>query len=423
MVTETWIGTEIGSYKIVEAIGSGGTSVVYRAEHVRLGRPAALKLLGTGFGGSDFSERFLRESRLAASLQHPNIVPVYDAGEERGVLYIAMAYIAGSDLRELLEREGPLDLRRTLRIAGQIADALDTAHAAGLVHRDVKPANILVTEDDRALLTDFGAVKEVIGPGADTGGFLGTVDYAAPEQIENRDVSTRVDVYGLACVLWECLTGSPPFRRASEVETLYSHLHSPPPRLRSLRPDLPAPLEPVLSRGLAKSPLDRYPGCGDLLTAARAAGRPLRLHGQRLALAAAVLAAVAIAGIAAGGAIGWSLSDDPAQPSTAMVTTALTTTVNEFDGHALDAAAYALMRDKQYASALPYALSAVQALSGHGPSDPYEGYANDNLGNILLELGRCSEAVPYLERSSRLQPKSSVTRNRLRRARRCAGSG
>src|SRR5436189_4776351 len=190
------IGTELGGYRILEQLGRGGTSVVYRAEHVRLGRPAALKLLSPGLGEADFSDRFLRESRLAASLDHPSIVPVYDAGEQDGFLYIAMAYVEGSDLKALLVDEGKLALRRALRIAGQIASALDVAHARGLVHRDVKPANILVGPGDRAYLTDFGVTKELSSGGTTrTGSFVGTIEYCAPEQIEGRDVDARADVY------------------------------------------------------------------------------------------------------------------------------------------------------------------------------------------------------------------------------------
>src|SRR5438132_775376 len=157
--------SEVAGYRIVEPLGRGGMSVVYRAEHVRLGRPAALKLLAATLGEADHRERFLRESKLAASLDHPSIVPVYDAGEEDGLLYIAMALVEGSDLRTVLAGEGRLPLRRALRITGQIASALDAAHARGLVHRDVKPANILVGDDDRAWLTDFGTAKELAGSG------------------------------------------------------------------------------------------------------------------------------------------------------------------------------------------------------------------------------------------------------------------
>src|SRR5207244_5218521 len=153
--------------------------------------------------------RFLRESQLAASLDHPNIVPVYDAGEEDGLLYIAMACVEGSDLKSLLAEEGRLPLRRALRLAGQIGSALDAAHARGLVHRDVKPANILVGDGDRAYLSDFGVVKELTGNGTTrTGSFVGTIEYSAPEQIEGRDVDARTDVYALACVPYECLAAT-----------------------------------------------------------------------------------------------------------------------------------------------------------------------------------------------------------------------
>src|SRR5437867_6187771 len=167
MAADRRIGTVLGGYRILEQLGRGGTSVVYRAEHVRLGRPAALKLLSPGLGEADFSDRFLRESRLAASLDHPSIVPVYDAGEQDGLLYIAMAHVEGTDLKTLIAEEGRLPVRRALRILGQVASALDAAHARGLVHRDVKPANILVGADDRAYLSDFGAVKELASAGID----------------------------------------------------------------------------------------------------------------------------------------------------------------------------------------------------------------------------------------------------------------
>src|SRR5256886_6935866 len=215
------IGTELGGYRIVEQLGRGGTSIVYRAEHVRLGRLAALKLLMPGLGEADFSARFLRESQLAASLDHPNIVPVYDAGEEDGLLYIAMACVEGSDLKSLLAEDGRLPLRRALRIVGQVGSALDAAHARGLVHRAVKPANILVGADDRAYLSDFGVVKELASNGTTrTGSFVGTIEYCAPEQIEGRAVDGRADVYALACVLYESVVGTSPFHRSSDVAVL-----------------------------------------------------------------------------------------------------------------------------------------------------------------------------------------------------------
>ena len=206
------IGTELGGYRIVEQLGRGGTSVVYRAEHVRLGRGAALKLLSPGLGDADFGDRFLRESRLAASLDHPNIVPVYDAGEDDGLLWIAMACVEGTDLKTLIADEGPLPVRRALSIVGQIASALDAAHARGLVHRDVKPANILLAHDGRTLLTGFGlgtVASFNAGPGA-SGQFA--PDYVAPERLVGREVDGRADVYSLAAVIFEATTGRRPWR-------------------------------------------------------------------------------------------------------------------------------------------------------------------------------------------------------------------
>jgi serine/threonine-protein kinase len=405
----------MAGYRLEEVVGRGATSVVYRATHVRLERPAALKLLTLGLGEADFSERFVRESRLAASLQHPNIVPIFDAGEEGGVLFIAMAYVEDGDLGRELREEGTLTVRRALRITGQIADALDAAHAHGLVHRDVKPANILVTENDRALLTDFGTVKEASAPALTrTGGFLGTVDYAAPEQIEGRDVDARTDVYGLACVLWECLTGAPPFRRSSEFATLYAHLNDPPPSLRGLQPQLPSALGSVLARGLAKSPVDRYESCGELVAAARQAARAARVDVRRLGVAASILATSAAVGLGAGFAI------DRAFHQARTFTSIQTVAATPFDGHALDGAAYALVGSGFYSQALPFSEAAVRALRGRGPDDPYEGFANFNLGRILVKLGRCGDAVAPLERARRLQPKSKSTRKLLVRARACA---
>src|SRR5438093_1024016 len=293
------IGRELGGYRILEEIGRGGTSVVYRAEHVRLGRTAALKLLSPGFGEADFSDRFLRESRLAASLDHPSIVPVYDAGEQDGLLYIAMAHVEGTDLKTLIAEEGRLPLRRALGIVGQIASALDAAHARGLVHRDVKPANILVGADDRAYLSDFGVVKELSSNGTTrTGTFVGTIEYCAPEQIEGRAVDGRADVYALACVLYECLVGEPPFHRPSEVAVLNAHLHAPPPKLTKAAPDVPAALEPVVAKALSKSPLDRYATCGEFVAALRAAAAEPRIHRRRLAVSLTILLLCTLLGAA-----------------------------------------------------------------------------------------------------------------------------
>src|SRR5262245_9218803 len=239
--------------------------VVYRAHDLALDRDVALKLLAPELAPDvSFRERFLRESRLAASLEHPNVVPVHDAGELGGQLYIAMRLVDGTDLKMLL-REGPLEAARAVRIVEQVAGALDAAHARGLVHRDVKPSNVLLDQREHVYLADFGLTRTLGEPSAPPDGVrsLGTADYVAPEQIRGDDVDGRADQYSLACVLQECLTGEPPFRRASDLATLYAHLEE----------SVPAPpgLEQVLGRALAKSPDERYATCSEFVEAARAA--------------------------------------------------------------------------------------------------------------------------------------------------------
>jgi serine/threonine protein kinase len=422
------IGTELGGYRLVESLGRGGTSVVYRAEHVRLGRPAALKILTPALGEADFSERFLRESRLAASLDHPNIVPVYDAGEERGLLYIAMACVDGRDLKALLAEEGRLPLGRALRIVGQIGSALDAAHARGLVHRDVKPANILLATDDRAYLSDFGVVKELSSGGVTrTGSFVGTIEYCAPEQIEGRAVDARTDVYALACVLYECLTGTPPFHRPSEVAVLNAHLHTPPPRLTSVAPELPSALEQVVAKALSKSPLDRYASCGDFLAAARTAAASRRIHRRRLAVSVSVLALAAVIGATAALLVrplfadkNHASSPPPTVPSRSATLSHLLLQSN--DGRTLNDVAFALIGAGEYARALPFARKAVQKAP---VGTLTKGYATYNLGFVLLKLGRCGESLTQLHRAFAIEPKSlrPYIRPRIKQAKRCVQHG
>jgi serine/threonine protein kinase len=426
----------VAGYRILEPLGRGGSSVVYRAEHVQLGRVAALKLLTPALGESERQERFLRESRLAASLDHPNIVPVYDAGEEDGRLYIAMACIEGSDLKALLVQEGTLPLRRALRIVAQVASALDAAHGRGLVHRDVKPENILVGPDDRAYLSDFGVVKEAAAIGTTrTGSFIGTIEYCAPEQIEGRDVDPRADVYALACVLYECLVGTPPFHRSSEIAILNAHLHAAPPKLTKAAPDLPEGLEPVLAKALSKSPLDRYPSCGDLVAAARTAAVPQpRVLRGRLAVSLAVLAAAAALGAAATLGIE-RLASSPAAPIPPPVTVTKTVTtpippgpsldtllLRSSDPRTLNDTAYALIDGGQYLRALPFARKAMERAARGTPT---LGYATFNTGYALLNLGRCAEALPYLRRSLGLEPKANAgdIQARISSAQSCARGG
>jgi YVTN family beta-propeller protein len=271
-VVDALIGTELAGYRIERMLGRGGMSSVYLAEHLRLHRKVALKLLAPERAADErFRERFLRESQIAASLDHPNVVPLYDADEADGVLYIAMRYVEGSDLRELLRRHSPLPPARALGIVGQAAAGLDAAHRRGLVHRDVKPGNILLGEDDHVYVSDFGLTKQASSQSGltATGQMVGTVDYVAPEQIQGQPVDGRTDVYSLTCVLYETLTGEKPFVKDTEVATIWSHIQDPPPAPTAARPDLPKGLDAVIARGMAKRPGDRYGTCRELVDAAR----------------------------------------------------------------------------------------------------------------------------------------------------------
>jgi serine/threonine-protein kinase len=274
MPGEVMTGTMIAGFRIERLLGEGGTGAVYLALDEQLDRSVALKLLPPELSRDErFRKRFLREARLAAALEHPGIVPIYAAGEADGLLYLAMRHVRGTDLRPLLEREGRLEPDKAIRILAPVAEALDAAHAQGLVHRDVKPGNILVDADDRAFLADFGLAKHAatVNSLSRDGAFSGTIDYVAPEQIEGGKVDGRADVYALACVLFESLTGRPPFERDTDVAVVFAHLKDPPPTLSALRPDLSSELDGVLERGMAKDPDDRYRTAGELIADARLA--------------------------------------------------------------------------------------------------------------------------------------------------------
>ncbi|MFD8235504.1 serine/threonine-protein kinase [Streptomyces sp. NPDC059696] len=274
------VGQQIAGYRIEQEIGRGGMAVVYRARDLRLERTVALKLLAPELARNDtFRRRFTHESRAAAAIDHPHIVPVFEAGETDGVLYIAMRYVPGSDLRHVLDREGPMPPATALRVAAQVASALDAAHDHGLVHRDVKPGNILVargTDSDHpehVYLTDFGLTKKSLSLTGFTtvGQFVGTLDYVAPEQISGKPVDARCDVYGFACVVFETLAGHPPFLRDDDMALLWAHQYDEPPPLTADRPDLDPRVDPVFAQALAKSPDDRHPSCLAFVAALRAA--------------------------------------------------------------------------------------------------------------------------------------------------------
>jgi protein kinase-like protein/uncharacterized protein DUF4328 len=291
MAPDPAVGTQVAGYRIVEPVGSGGMGVVYRAEEVGLGgRSVALKLLPPAMAGDpDFRARFLREMRVAAAIDHPNIVPIYRAGEEHGLLYLAMRYVHAFDLRRVLEAEGRLDAGRALTILDQVARALDAAHAKGLVHRDVKPGNILLLppvldgDPEHVYLVDFGLARSDSDDRSITGlgSFIGTPRYAAPEQAAGEVVDGRTDGYALGCVLYECLTGRPPFPAGSSEAVLLAHLEAAPPRVTAVRPDLPPAIDLVVQRALAKAKDDRFASCRELVAAAgqAIAGAPVR-HDQ-----------------------------------------------------------------------------------------------------------------------------------------------
>ena len=275
-------GSVLGGYRIVRLIGRGGMGAVYLADDVRLGRKVALKVLSSETAEIPaVRERFVRESQLAASLDHPHILPIYEAGEADGQLFIAMRYVPGPDLEGIIARDGPLALERTVALIDQIGSALDAAHAAGLIHRDVKPGNILVAPGsapgtDHAYLTDFGLTKQAEYSAALTrsGQLLGSVGYVAPELIENRPVDARVDIYSLGCVLYECLAGTQPYPRDTEMATLYAHVQAPPPSIALVRPELPAAIDGVIAKAMAKTPEARYPSAGELARALTEAATP-----------------------------------------------------------------------------------------------------------------------------------------------------
>jgi tRNA A-37 threonylcarbamoyl transferase component Bud32/streptogramin lyase len=321
-VADIRLGTVIAGYRVEERIGRGGMSVVYRADHLRLKRKVALKLLAPELAEDEsFRERFLRESELAASLDHPNVVPIYDAGEAEGLLFIAMRYVEGTDLKALLQREGALSPERAIGFAGQLAGALDAAHERSLVHRDVKPSNVLLAGragKEHCYLSDFGLSTSASDRNApvDARHMVGTIDYVSPEQIRGDEVSGAADVYSLACLLYECLTGRVPFEGKSDVAVVFAHLEESPPRA-----GLADELDAVLERGMAKDPQRRWETAGALVAAARAAIRPVpgkqareawvkrRLLPIGAATGVAAAVAIAVTGFSGGGGTGIAQAD------------------------------------------------------------------------------------------------------------------
>jgi serine/threonine protein kinase len=274
-----WVGRVLAGHRIDALIGEGGMGVVYRASHLQLRRTVALKVLPPSLTADrEYRHRFEREAAIAASLEHPNVVPIYDAGYATGVLYLSMRFVDGEDLGAVLQREGWLDVGALCSLLEPVADALDAVHAAGLVHRDVKPGNVLISRTGRrhVYLCDFGIAKAAAGGGELTaaGKYMGTVHYSSPEQIEGRWVDGRSDQYGLACLVFRALTGQVPYPRPETAAVIYAHLAADPPRPSLHRPDLPPGVDEAVARAGAKQPEQRFPSCSEFIAALRAAVEP-----------------------------------------------------------------------------------------------------------------------------------------------------
>jgi serine/threonine-protein kinase len=289
-VADLAVGSQFAGYRIEGVAGRGGMGVVYRATDQALDRVVALKFIAADLASTPgFRERFTTESKTAASLDHPNVIPIFQAGEHEGVLFLAMRYVDGEDLRTELQHEGRLEPERAARLVAQIAAALDAAHARGLVHRDVKPANVLLTPEDHVYLTDFGLTKRVVtDPDATkTGELVGSLNYVAPEQIRGEPVSPRTDVYGLGCLLFHVLTGRVPFPLEGNEAKLWAHVSEPPPLASSAAPAVPRAFDQVVARAMQKRPEDRYQSAGELGRAAidvATGGAPARDTHARIAL-------------------------------------------------------------------------------------------------------------------------------------------
>ncbi len=263
-------GADVGNYRIEGVVGRGGMGIVYRAAQRRPERTVALKVIAPDLADDDqFRGRFERESNMAAQIEHPNVIPVYEVGEDAGLLYIVMRYVEGMDLAGLVRREGQLAPSRAARIVAQVGSALDAAHRRGLVHRDVKPGNVLIADpgaDEHAYLTDFGLVKlinsDTSGMTA-TGAFVGTLDYLAPEQAEGH-ADARSDIYALGGVLYNALTGSAPFPQSTPAAKLWAMMNAPPPTVAATAPGVPGDFDRVVTRAMAKAPDERYQTAGEL---------------------------------------------------------------------------------------------------------------------------------------------------------------
>jgi eukaryotic-like serine/threonine-protein kinase len=458
-------------YRGPQQIGRGAMGDIYRATDSTLGRAVAIKILVDRYAEDDaVRQRFTREALAAARVSgEPNTVTIYDVGEHNERPYIVMEYLSGGSLDDLLRREGAQPPPRVFEWLEQAARALDAAHREGLVHRDVKPGNLMLDREGNVHVADFGIASAA---GMDsltmTGTVLGTAGYLSPEQAQGDRATPASDRYALAVVAFELLTGERPFEAESPTAEASAHVHADVPSVSARKSTLPSELDPVFRRALAKDPARRYESCAEFVAALRAAvadaagsttalppvspparpAVPQPMHASRSAWP--VLGGLLLLGIVAGALVAYLLtrggSDNPQraaipQPKATTVVRTVTrasgetTTVQQTvttspappapvpsgtSGHALNDQAYAKMGAGDYVGALPLLRQAVEKLRGVGPNDPYEGFANYNLGYTLLQLEQCSEAIPYLQRAQQLEPQRSEPPQALARAKACA---
>jgi predicted Ser/Thr protein kinase/tetratricopeptide (TPR) repeat protein len=457
-------------YRGPQQVGRGGMGEIYRATDSTLGRAVAIKVLAEPYAQDEsIRERFMREALSAARLSgQPSTVTIYDVGEHEGRPYIVMEYLSGGSLDDVLRREGAQPPERVFAWLEDAADALDVAHGHGVVHRDVKPGNLMLDREGHVHVADFGIASAA---GMDsltlTGTVLGTAGYLSPEQAQGERATPASDRYSLAVVAYELLTGRRPFESESPTAEAAAHVHATVPSVCDLS-SLPCELDPVFAKALAKDPADRFDSCAEFVASLRAAladaagatrafpvtptaatrveerawqpqQRVARTSGAWPALLVLLLLG------AVGGALAAYLltrGDGHQATPQARVTTVLRTvtkpsgaptTVTQqvttpapappapaADGHTLNNKGYEKMGAGDFAGALPLLQQAVAKLRGVGPSDPYEGYANYNLGYTLLQLGHCGEAIPYLERAQQLEPQRPEPRKALKSAQKCA---
>jgi serine/threonine protein kinase len=439
-------------YRNPRRIGKGAMGDIFLATDETLGREVVVKVLADRYAADEgIRKRFNREALAAARLSgEPGAVTIFDVGEWEGRPFIVMEHLAGGSLEDRLRQEGAQPPERVLEWLEQAAAALDAAHRHGVVHRDVKPANLLLSERGELRVADFGIASAT---GMDsmtmTGTVLGTAGYLSPEQALGERVGPASDIYALAVVAFELLSGERPFENESTTAEAAAHVNAPVPSIAARSQGLPQGLDRVFQRALAKDPRERPRSAGELVAELRAAlsgslattrvlapQAPPRRTPLRFVLPVALL--VAAAAIGAVVAFLATRGDSSSQVITQTVagpggTTTVHQTVTQEpppppppppaavsgDGHTLNDRGYSLMQNEDYSRALPLLQQAVQKLAGTGPGDPYEGYANYNLGYTLYSLGRCSEAVPYLQAAERLEPDRHEPKQLLKRAERC----